>query len=256
MSGELRGRRIAVTRAAEQSASFVAALVELGAKPLLIPAIKIAPPADLEPLDSALLGLDSYDWIVFTSANAVSAVVSRLEPLGLATGSLSKRQLAVIGPTTSEALSSAVRPADLMPSNYVAEALADEFISVDGVRFLIPCADTARPDLADALLSRGGVVTSVVAYRTVPSEFVIDSDTACPDVITFTSGTTVEYTLSNLERAGLSDWMRTAKLVCIGPVTAHVLRDLGYEPAAVADEFTVYGLIEKLKELDLRGVRA
>ena len=251
MSNELRGKRIVVTRAAEQAAPFAEALRNLGAEPLLMPAIKIAAPIDQGPFDEALRALEGFDWVVLTSVNAVSAVMARLHSLNLGTDGLSQRRLAVVGPATSEALAEGVRPPDLVPEEYVAEAVANAFPEVEGLRFLVPCADTARPELTDILRRRGAEVTDVVAYRTVPSKLSIDPETPCPDYITFTSGTTVQFTKDNLDNAGLGEWLETAKLVCIGPVTARALRDMGYQPAAVADEYTVAGMIQKLKELEL-----
>ena len=247
----LSGKRVVVTRPASVAAPFVAALRELGAEPVLLPAIRICAPDDTGPLDAALLSVHCFDWVVFTSINTVSAVTERLKALEADLSPLKGRRLAAIGSATAEALASAVREPDLVPSEFVAESLVEAFSEVEGLRFFLPSADVARPERADGLRARGGCVTVAVAYTVEPAETSIDPGQSCPDYITFASGSAVQGTVANFQKAGVGEWLQKASIVCIGPVTADAVREIGLVPAAVADEHTAEGMIQKINELEL-----
>ena len=166
--GPLTGRRILVTRRPEQSASLTGPLRALGATVLELPLIEIRPPLDCGPLDRALSRLSEYDWLVFTSSNAVEAVAERRAVLGLV-GALPK--VAVVGPATRDALALAfggVTP-DLEPvQEHRAEGLLHAFASWDlsGRKVLLPLSARARDTLASGLGHRGALVDTVIAYRT------------------------------------------------------------------------------------------
>lgn len=247
----LSGKRIVVTRPASIAAPFVVALRSLGAEPVLLPAIRICAPLDTAALDAALLSVHCFDWVVFTSANTVSAVVDRLSALDADLSPLKGRRLAAIGPATAEALELAVREPDLVPPEFVAESLVGAFSEVEGLRFFLPGADVARPELADGLRARGGCVTVVVAYTVQPEDSLVDVGQPCPDYITFASGSAVRSTVENFRKAGVGEWLDKASIVCIGPVTADEVRELGLHPAAVADEHTADGLVRALQQLEL-----
>jgi uroporphyrinogen-III synthase len=250
-----------VTRAKKQASDLTGRLDALGAVPIVLPSIEIAPTGQPDLLDDALGNLRRYDWVVLTSVNGVSAVVERMDALGVDRSELAKRKLAVIGPATGRALSEAVREPDLVPDRYVAEAILDGLPDVTGMKFLLARADLARKELAAGLLDRGAIVDEVEAYRIVrttegDSEIL---DGPVPDVLTFTSSSGVKNTFERLRTAGRESWMSEAPIVCIGPVTADTVRDLGFEVAEMAEEFTIPGLVtavEKYVARTQRGVHA
>lgn len=237
--GALRGRRIVITRPAEKAHRLAERLRKLGAVPIEFPTVRFEP-AEAGPLDAALRALDSFDWIVFTSANGVQAVCARLVAAGKDARDFGRRKVAAIGPVTAQALRArGIEPA-LVPGEYVAEAILEALGDVRGRTFLLARADIARETLATGLREKGAIVTEVTAYRTVGAGGP-PPDLSEADAVTFTSSSTVRHFLASGATVG------RAKVVCIGPVTAATARALGLSVAAVADEYTEDGLIQALE---------
>jgi uroporphyrinogen III methyltransferase/synthase len=235
----LFGRRIVVTRAREQSSALVARLRVLGADVIELPVIEIVDPADGgAALRAAAGAVATYNWVVFTSANAVE----RFMPLLRDARALGGARVAAIGPGTAEALAGFGAAADLVPERFVAESLLDAFPDGAG-RVLLPRAAVARDVLPDGLAAKGWDVTVVEAYRTVagsPSPGALEAARSA-DAITFTSSSTVT---NYLDVAGAE---RVPSLVvCIGPVTAETARAAGLTVDVVADEHTIDGLLDAL----------
>ncbi|HET9495770.1 MAG TPA: uroporphyrinogen-III synthase [Chloroflexia bacterium] len=254
----MQGRRIVVTRAREQAASLVERLRELGAEPLECPAISIAPLEDFSQLDAAVARLDSYDWVIFTSVNGARALVSRLGAAGKSVGDLCTRRIAAIGPATEAELRQIGCEPAFVPDTYVAEAIIEQIDDVEGRCILLPRADIARQALATGLRERGATVDEVAAYRTVHAggagslAALLSGGTI--DAVTFTSSSTVRYTVegmveAGLDRAGAVEMLNRTAVVCIGPVTAATAADLGLRVSAVADEYTTEGLVSALVAL-------
>lgn len=240
LRGALRGRRIVITRPAEEARSLADRLAALGAIPIVFPTIRIEP-ADAAPLVDAARHLDRFDWVVFTSVHGVEAFFGALAPAGKDARDVGRRKVAAIGPVTAKALRErGVEPA-LVPPKYVAESVLEAMGEVRGLGVLFPRADVARDVLADGLRARGATVTEVVAYRTVGAALPAP-DLGGADAVTFTSSSTVrEFVASGAKAPG------AAKVVCIGPVTAATARELGLVVAAVAAEHTEDGLIQALE---------
>ena len=161
----LFGRRIVVTRSREQAAELVEMLEERGADAIQAPTIRIAPPDDPEALDRACAMAGSYDWIVFTSANAVDAFMRRLLALG-DIRDLKGVRICAIGPSTAERVSRHGIRIDLMPEESRAEAVIDAFKLAGDLtdqRILLPRADIAREVIADELRAAHADVTEVIA---------------------------------------------------------------------------------------------
>ncbi len=237
----LEGRRIVITRPAEKARRLADRLRALGALPIEYPTVKIEP-AEAGPLDAALRALDTFDWIVFTSANGVDAVCARLAAAGKDARELGRRKVAAIGPVTAQALRERGIEPTLVPGEYVAEAILAALGEVGGKSFLLPRADIAREALAVGLREKGAVVTEVAAYRTVGAVGGgPPPDLSLADAVTFTSSSTVRHFLASGAAVG------RAKVVCIGPVTAATARELGLAVDAVADEYTEDGLIQALE---------
>lgn len=249
MAHPLHGRRIVITRPPHKAADFAARLRSLGAEPVLLPTIRIQPPGDPAPLDDALRRLDRYDWLIVTSANAVPQLWARLAALGLDPARLKWPDVAAIGPATAQALAERGVPPALVPAEHIAEALfvaLRDRVSLPGLRVLLPQGNLARPVLAERLREAGARVDAVVAYETVrPAE--AGELPARFDAVTFTSASTAQ------NFADLFDDPRAATVgaavVCIGPVTAAAVRELGLPVHAVADPYTIDGLIDALCQL-------
>lgn len=246
----LSGRRIVITRPPHKAADFAARLRDLGAEPVLLPTIRIQPPGDPAPLDDALRHLDRYDWMILTSANAVIHLWARLETLGLDPARLVWPDIAVIGPATAQALEErGVNPA-LVPSEHVAEALFAALcdrVRLPGARILLPQGNLARPLLADRLREAGAEVHAVVAYETVRPVGDAVALPAPVDAVTFTSSSTVQNFVDLFDDPLAA--IGGAAVACIGPVTAAAARDRGLPVHAVADPYTIDGLIDVLCRL-------
>lgn len=247
MNRPLEGRRVVVTRPEGEASELAAQLAELGAIPVLMPAVEIVPLQDTRELDACLLNLGAFDWIVLTSVNGVAAVQSRMEALQIPTDALGERKLAVIGPATAQALTDFCRPPDLVPDEFVSEGISEALQDVAGQRFLLARADLARKDLALNLRGRGAQVTEVAAYHIRPASS--PPEQTRPDFIALTSSAGAGATLDRYEQAGRSQWLREAELVCIGPITADTVRSRGYSVAAIANPYTSAGLLQAIVEL-------
>jgi uroporphyrinogen-III synthase len=247
----LSGKRIAVTRAAEQAVDLAARLAALGAEPLICPLIACAPPQDLAPLDEVVGHLAAYDWLVLPSANAATALLERLAARGLPAEELKYLYIAAVGPATAAACEARGLHAELVPAVHTAAGLLAELDDLGGRRVLLPHSDIARPELADGLRERGATVDAVVAYRTLPgpgAAVLLDAlRQGAVDAVTFASPSAVRGLLAGLQAKGLSseaarELLAGVALVAIGPTTAAALRDAGLPVAEVAAPHTAEGL--------------
>lgn len=257
----LEGRRIAVTRPAAQSAALVAAIRAHGGEPLVLPAIAIAPPRDLDLLDAALDGMASWEWVAFTSTNAARALRDRLRQRDRDEALPAAVRLAAVGPATAEAVRECFRAPDLVATTPDAASLAAELPVARGTRVLFPCAEEALDTLPAALRARGALVDVIVAYRTVPApgaaELAARVVAGEVDAIVLASGSAARATAGAVRealaqeapaRSGTARPLAAAlpPLVCIGRTTADAVEALGLAPAAVARTPDAAGLAEAL----------
>jgi uroporphyrinogen III methyltransferase/synthase len=254
----LFGRRIVVTRSREQAGELVEMLEERGAEAIQAPTIRIAPPEDLEGLDRACLDAAAYDWIVFTSANAVDSFMGRL----LANGDirdLKGVRLCAIGPSTAQRLSRYGIRVDLTPDEARSEAVIEALKStgpLQGARFLLPRADIAREVLADQLRDAEAEVSEVVAYRTLLAGGERDADHDIYrmlldrqiDAVTFTSASTVKNFAKILGEEQAADLLNTTIVASIGPVTAEAAQQLGIHTTVMPERYTIPDLVDALVE--------
>jgi len=245
----LAGKKIVVTRGRSQAAELSGKLSRLGAEVIELPTIEIRPAGDYGLLDRAIACLDSYDWLIFTSANGVRFFRERLRALPVDLRSLRAR-ICAIGPATRRAVEAVRLKVDLMPEEYVAESLLRAFAAHDlaGKRILLPRAAVAR-DLVPAELARRGAQVDVVeAYRTVIPDGTparardIFGGQRKPDWITFTSSSTV----TNFVRAAGSEALEGVRVASIGPITSATARKHGIPVTAEAKTFTIDGLVEAI----------
>jgi uroporphyrinogen-III synthase len=246
----LTSKRILITRTRHQASDLAAQLEALGATAILIPTIEIVPPTSFCALDAALTCLGTYDWLLFTSANAVEAFHRRAQLLHL---TQLPKKIAVIGPATLAAANAIGLTVDLIPPRYIAEALAKALLpEALGRSFLLVRASDARDHLPETLTAAGATVTIAEAYRnqlppdSIPAlQTLFVSAETYPDAITFTSASTARNLCALLEAASLT-LPPNITLASIGPITSQALRELGHEPTIEASEPTITALVESL----------
>jgi uroporphyrinogen III methyltransferase/synthase len=233
-------------------------LEERGAEAIQAPTIRIAPVEDVAALDRACAEAGAYDWIVFTSANAVDYFMQRV----LANGDvrdLKGVRLCAIGPSTAERVSRHGLRVDLTPDEAKSEAVIEALLatgSLKGARVLLPRADIAREVLADQLRDAGAEVSEVAAYRTMlaGSDRNGDQDVYRMllerqiDAITFTSASTVKNFSRIFGEEQAADLLRTTVVASIGPVTAEAAQQLGIETTVMPERYTVPDLVDALVE--------
>jgi uroporphyrinogen III methyltransferase/synthase len=254
----LFGRRIVVTRSREQAGELVEMLEERGAEAIQAPTIRIAPPDDSEALDRAAAGAAGYDWIVFTSANAVEAFLGRLQQRG-DIRELKGVRVCAIGPSTAQRIARFGLRADLTPDESRAEGVFEALQAagpLSGRRVLLPRADIAREVLPDQLRDAGADVIEVIAYRTVLATAERDSDYDIYrmllerqiDAVTFTSASTVRNFARMLGEEQAADLLNTTVVAAIGPVTAEAAQQLGIGVTVVPKKYTIPDLVDALVE--------
>lgn len=249
----LFGRCVIVTRPRHQAAAMIRRLERLGAQVVAQPILEIGPPPDPAAVNAVLDRLSDFNWLVFTSANGVSALLTRLLERGRDLRSLGHLRLAAIGDQTAAALARYHLRADYVPDQFTSESLASGLLpQVRNQSVLLARADRGRPILLDQL-RQACSVQEVAVYSQR------DVEKLDPQVLDrIRSGETVFVTLtsSNIARGFLrllcdEDRMRIGKtvyLVTISPVTSQAVRELGYEVAAEAKRFTAEGVVDAVVE--------
>jgi uroporphyrinogen-III synthase len=239
----LEGLRIVVTRAAHQADELAAPLRALGAEVILLPVIGIAPPADLGALRRAAANCNQYDWIVFTSANAIAAFIAELPFPALAC----KARVATVGAASREAAEQQGLPVAMTPDKYVAESLVAALggEELHGRRILIPSAAVTRDVVATELRKLGAQVEVVEAYRNVlPGDAAEQAREIFrepfPDWVTFASSSAAE----NLVKLAGGNALSRTRIATIGPITSETVRRHGLHVAAEATVHSTAGLIE------------
>jgi uroporphyrinogen III methyltransferase / synthase len=249
----LSGRGVLVTRAADQAGEFSGMLADLGARVYDCATISIVPPVDCTELDRAILSLNGFHWLIFTSVNAVKYFFDRLAALGLDTRALGVCRVSAVGPKTAAALLPFGVRADLVPDDYKAEGLIAAFRTKDvkGKRFLFPRGDKARDIIMCGLTDLGGEVVAPVAYcNVVPEVLPVQVLAALKErsinCVTFTSSSTVENLGVMLGENRFLQILEGVVVAAIGPVTAQTCRELGLEVHIEPQVHTLMSLAEEM----------
>src|SRR6266446_1225732 len=250
----LFGKKVVITRARGQTADLARKLKDLGANVIEAPAIKLEPPSGREDLVDALLELNAYDWLVFTSPNGVTTFFEYFFRRFHDMRDLGGARIAAVGPATANKLKELHLQVDLMPDEALAANIAEaftEFESIENLKICLLRAEVASRELPDALEALGAIVDDVACYKTVP-------ETADPtgaatkllesgaDWVTFTSTSTVEHFHARFDLPAVLKKFPQMKLATIGPETSKALAALGPTPAVEARQHTVEGLVEAL----------
>jgi uroporphyrinogen III methyltransferase/synthase len=250
----LFGRRVVVTRRSEQAGGFAQRLTELGADVLEVPTIKITRPKETDAIVDALLGLNAYDWLVFTSVNGVTAFFDIFFRRFQDMRDIGGVRIAAVGPATAAKLRELHLQVDLTPDEFTGKKIAAAFAKFQTIENLKMCllrAEVANPDLPKALEELGAIVDDIAIYKTVaetedPAEAGKTLLDGGADWITFTSGSTVEHFHARFDLPKLLKKFPQMKLASIGPETSKAIRALGLEPALEAKEHTTEGLLAAL----------
>jgi len=254
----LFGRRVLVTRQRDQAHELVDHLEAAGAEAVVAPMIQIAPPDDFGPLDDACGRVTEYDWIVFASSNAVESFFDRLLSGTRDLRALGTVKICAVGQTTAERLAKHGLKADLVPTEYRAEAVVPALAAIaalEGLKVLVPRADIGREVIADELRKRGAEVTEVTAYRTLPAEprdgdpdiyrMLLDRQI---DVVTFASPSAVRSFVRLLGAEPAADLLRTTVVACIGPVTSEAATQCQIETHVMPTSYTIPSLVRAIVE--------
>ena len=256
-SRPLFGQRVLVTRPSHQAGEMVRKLEHLGAVVFKLPTVEIREPADWTAVDAAIgqLARREWDWLVFTSANGVHALLRRLDALGRDLRDLGGVKLAAIGPKTADALREYRLRADVVPATYSSEGLAAELKPhAGGKRVLLARANRGREHLREEL-ALVAAVEQVTVYDQVDA---VPADTSVLDHLRRGEIRYVTLPSSNIARNLLKLFDETMRgrvergeirLVAISPETGNAVREMGYQVAAEATSFTADGLIEAVVRL-------
>lgn len=250
----MKGLRILVTRAQEQAEELSSQLRAQGAEVIEAPLIEIRPPASWKPLDEALRAIASYNWLILTSVNGVQALFSRMERLGIPLGELRRLRIACIGPATARAVERRELRVEVVPSEYVAEAVVEALSEkVRGQRVLLVRAAVAREIIPRELGRAGAEVTTVAAYRTATPRAakgtlskIFKNPQQRPAIISFASSSTAKNFCRLLGKDCHSGLLDGIAIASVGPITSGTLRELGLAVTIEAREYTMAGLTEAM----------
>jgi len=251
----LFGRRVLVTRSRNQAPDLVELLELNGAEAVEAPVLRIGPPADTGPLERAAAGVRSYDWIVFTSTNAVAALVGQVLADAHDIRALAGPRICAIGPGTASRLHRFGVGPDLEPADHrvggVVTALADSG-PLKGARVLLPVAEATGETLCAALVAAGAEVTEVAAYRAT----TVESDTHLDlyrqlldrriDAVTFTSANTVRAFVEIYGSEQSPDLLSGTVVATIGPGAADAAARAGIRVDVPAEGATMAALVDGL----------
>jgi uroporphyrinogen-III synthase len=254
IASPLDGKVVIVTRAEAQSNELCEVLKARGAIVKRLPLISFAPPENYDVLDATLSGIGTFDWILFTSTNAVQAMERRAEQLGLSFDALEKLPFAAaVGPATSNAAEAAGFSVEYVAVDHSGAGLAKELgAELRGKKVLLPRSDRANPDLPAALRKSGALVTEVVAYRNLPPngadrDRLHDSLKDGVDGVLFYSPSAVQNFFELLGRERLASVQGRAVMVAIGPATSAALSGAGIQRIARALDTTTKAVVETLE---------
>ncbi len=245
-------KRILITRPRSQADAFANKLLAEGFEPIYFPVIEIRSVENNIGLERALSKLGCYEWIVFTSVNAVEVVVNQFPSMHWDDGI----KVAAVGPKTAEALKKRSIDADFVPQENIPEAILPGLGDLLGKWVLLPRAEIARKALPEAIFNAGGVPHEITVYKTLPTQPDPDGLAALRagvDVVTLTSSSTVQNFVAVAQQNGLDPLKlpNNPLFACIGPITEQAAKDAGLPNIVVAKEYSTDGLLAVLKNLEV-----
>jgi uroporphyrinogen III methyltransferase/synthase len=250
-----------VTRAPEQSKELLDRLRAAGAEAISLPLVRFLEPQDTVDLDRAIRSLGEFDWLVFTSANAVTFFLKRCRALGGSPAGEDGSQglpnlpknIAAVGSATRLALDKEGLRATIVPEEFNAAQLAAKLSPVIfGTSVLLPRSDRATEELPLMLRKAGANLTEVIAYRTagpasIDAALVETLRGGRADAVTFFSPSAFREFQNLVGAGGPDQWNSRVALAAVGPVTAEAIRRAGWPLAIEADEATTASLVAALE---------
>ncbi|MGV1098983.1 uroporphyrinogen-III C-methyltransferase [Thiovibrio sp. JS02] len=252
----LFGKRILVTRTREQASELVRLLEDQGADCVEGATIALEPPDSWEPLDRELERIGEYQWLAFTSINAIRFFFGRLLENGLDCRALKGPKIAAVGIATAEVLKEYGIQADLIPEEFTGDGLAESMVAqgVKDARVLIPRAKKAREVLPEILAENGAAVTVIPVYQNVrPKDYELVRRELAEgniDMVTFTSSSTVTNFLEMLG-PDREELLKNVKVATIGPITAKTAEKAGLTVDVKPGTYTIPALVDSI--LDFYG---
>ncbi len=242
----LSGKRIVITRARRQASPLESLITGHGGIPVLYPCLDIAPPPEPAALDARLRNLRDFDWIAFSSGNAVWAIAERARAIGVEKN-LAQARIAALGPATSAELRRQLsRDPDFTPSAFSAENLARQLPLNPGERILLPQSDLADRKAADILRARGAALTALVAYRTLVGQGGVDLPSLIAnaeiDALTFASPSALRFFR---QRCPLAKALSLPAL-CLGPSTAKAAAEQGFQELITPPSISLRAMLSAL----------
>ena len=252
----LLGKRVLVTRTRAQAIELVDLLSSLGAIPILAPTIQIVGPRNPEPLEDICSSIDKFDWIVFTSSNGVGFFMKHYVKIKGENARL-PAQVCAIGPSTAKCLKNFNVAVDFIPEEHRAEAVLaglQERDSLTGKYVLLPRGDLANKMLPTELKKCGALVTEITCYRTLLADHTDSSgeniyktlNQQGIDIVTFTSASTVKNFVEILGKPSALDFLNSACVASIGPVTAKAAAELGIRTTITPIKYTIPSLVDAI----------
>jgi len=252
-SRPLFGKGILVTRSADQAGDFSRMLASKGASVFECPTIKLIPPESSRELDAEIDRLATFDWTIFTSANAVSFFFDRITAKGLDCRAFGSCRICAVGPKTAALLAAKGIKADMIPADYKAEGVVTEFskLNLQGRKVLFPRADKARELIPQSLGEMGAIVAAPIAYRNIvpdalPQNLLRALEEQRVHCVTFTPSSTVDNLAAMLGENRMFRLLQGVKIAAIGPVTACSCRDLGLNVDIEPDKYTLENMTEEI----------
>lgn len=250
----LQQKTILVTRQAEQSQEFIAAIQERGGRALLFPMIRVTEPNSWAACDESIDRLPVYDGVIFTSTNAVHRFLGRCASKGVGVESLKGKIVIAVGSRTKLALEKEHVTVEYIPGKYSSAALGEYFTHerVQGKRFLFPRGNLSGDTIVRDISKGGGSVEAVTVYQTTPpdrtdaGQLRRQLDERTIDVVTFASPSAAGNFATLLGAEYLARLKRLTAIAAIGPTTSRALTELGISPDIVADESNVHGLVDAI----------
>jgi uroporphyrinogen III methyltransferase/synthase len=253
----LFGKRVLVTRPREQAAELVDLLTAFGAESIEAPMIRMAPPEDPDPLLRAAANPEEFDWIIFTSANAVDAFMTALLDGERDVRALKGPRICTSGTATADKLASYGIKVDLVPREFRGDAVAAALLAqgpMAGVRVLLPRSDIGREVIGEQLREAGAVVTEVIAYRTILEDAQREGDPDIYgmllegkiDVATFTSPSAIRNFAKIHGAEQVADLLKHTVVATIGPVTADAAKQLGVPVTIQPKTYTIPALVDAI----------
>jgi uroporphyrinogen-III synthase len=249
-----RGQTFLVVTSEDLADKVARSIREKGGQAIPFPTIRVVPPNDYADLDRGIRLWRTLDWVVFTSAHGVEAVVDRSKTLAVDLTPF-PGNVAAVGPATRAAAEAAGLRVSVIPEEFLTDAIAGALGDVCGRTVFLPRSRIARKRLADELRERGANVIEADAYDAIPTSPEVDLVRKADriDVVLFTSASAATHLIEFLPDDLRDRLLKEAEAACIGPVTAEAARSLGFRVSTVARDHTVRGLVERLGEVRAHG---